>query len=46
MAWSIVYYFFNAYKKDEDYLKEIDEKSQKQLLKDQSTAVDEDKEMN
>lgn len=46
MAGSIVYYFFNAYKKDEDYLKEIDEKSQKQLLKDQSTAVDEDKEMN
>ena len=43
MAGSIVYYFFNAYKKDEDYLKEIDEKSQKQLLKDQSTAVDEDK---
>ena len=46
MAASITYYFLKAYKKDDDYVKEKDEDAQKQLLKGQSTAVDEDKDLN
>ena len=46
MAASITYYFLKAYKKDDDYVKEKDDDAQKQLLKGQSTAVDEDKDLN
>ena len=45
MGGSCVYYFFKEYKRDEEDEIEKEEQAQKQLIKDKSTAVEEDKEM-
>ena len=45
MGGSIIYYFFKLYKKEEEYEIEKNAKIQMELLKENTTLTDENKEM-